>query len=297
MFLRWLIGIVIVSFWLVMTVLLVRMAYFPDDSQLALESPQVVMERFLSRANNPDMTPDELDIWKGSKIVGSMRVVPQPLPKPEHRRLNAHGRVRIDARLGLNIPYMGDSDMILAATLDMDTKSNVKQSDVTLKMDRMNLSLHIVDKGDGKSPHVVLTQHDVELFNTASLENTGSSQQMITMILASVGMNTSDIEKRQAAAKAEADGMVTEARRGGFEVRGKQFNGYRLTTTLGGGGGRKFVLSVSDSGELIAMTTSFLDYDFVSDSLRPSGMQSYENQKLQDIQKTLPPAPAPTPNQ
>src|ERR1700759_3547351 len=63
----------ITAFWLVMTVLLVRVTYYPEGSQFAKLPPGKVFKMFLDRG----ATSQTLQIYHGDKKVGYASLDPQ----------------------------------------------------------------------------------------------------------------------------------------------------------------------------------------------------------------------------
>ena len=275
MFLRWLTGILILGFCSVMTVLLVRMAYFPEESRLAKEDPELVMERFLSRVG----TESSLDIWKGNEPpVGYLRVEPHVMSPSEQERTGAVATLWVDGMVRLPLGLQGSDKINLSAKLAMDLKASVKESEMKLSMLDLGLILTITQKAKQTEPTLILSQGGFPILDSSTMTSAdGSSKSLLAMLLSAIGQDPSRYEKQEKEMKAVADQSVTEARRGGFEVQGEQFNGYVLTTTLGGD--RKITLYISESGELIQLKT-FLDYRFISDGLRPEGVNGVEPPKM-----------------
>lgn len=274
MFLRWLTGILILGFCSVMTVLLVRMAYFPEESRLAKEDPELVMERFLSRVG----TESSLDIWKGNEPVGYLRVEPHVMSPSEQERTGAVATLWVDGMLRLPLGPQANNKVNLSTKLAMDLNANVKESEMKLSLNEMGLALTITQKAKETEPTLVLTQGGFTILDSSTMKSAdGSSKSLLALLLSSIGQDPSRYEKQEKEMKTVAAQSVTEARRGGFEVQGERFNGYVLTTTLGGD--RKITLYISESGELIQLKT-FLEYRFISDGLRPEGVNGVEPPKM-----------------
>jgi hypothetical protein len=268
MLLRWLIGITIIGVAVTMTTALVRMAYFPEESRLAQEAPQLVLERFLSRTGAESV----LDIWKGKEIVGSLRVAPYQLMPSERVRLDAHGRLRVEADLQVALPGLEGTKVRLSSTLVMALDGAVRESDLTLSSNNFSQSLTLHQALNATEPRIVLKQGEEILMDTAGGKLGGQETEMLLGLFArSVGVDPQELRRRQSQAQATVGKSATEARRGGFTVAEREFTGYVLTTTMGGPD-RKFTLYISDSGELVQMKTSFLDYQFISEDLRPEGV-------------------------
>ena len=286
MALRWLIGILCISFCAVMTVLLLRVTYFPETSRLASESPELVMERFLSRRG----APSNLDIWKGNDIIGRLVLEPKELIASEQRRLGAEAYLHVDGGIGMELPGIPKGDLTLFGDLLMGLDAEVKESTVTLGLTQQSLFLKVIQKHNTPAPRFVLRQGELEIFDSAKSDAGEPSQKIIDLLLGSIQMDP----KARAPEAAQAAESITEARRGSFTVMGRDFTGYRLTTTLGGSGDRKFILSITDSGEVVEMITNFLDYHFISSDLRPDGMTGYQ---LESVKKLHLPGPPPSPPQ
>lgn len=277
-------GFLCVGFCAVMTVLLLRMTYFPDSSRLALESPDLVMERVLSRSG----TESALDIWKGNDLIGSLRLEPIDMPPLEKKRMGATARLKIEGILGVDLPGFAKTSLNLRGSMAMGLDAEVKDSNLNLSLQQHGLSLNIISKFGIPEPHFILSQGNEVLFDSTHSTDSASSRQLVEMLLSTVQMDSRGLKKE--ASKAAAS--LTEARRGKFTVMNREFNGYQLTTTLGGGGDRKFTLFISDSGEIIQMLTSFLDYKFISADLRPDGINDYQTEALKQFNL---PGPPPTP--
>ena len=285
MLFRWLLGIIIIGVAVVMTTLLVRLSYFPEESRLASEEPKLVLERFLSRTSAESV----LDIWKGREIVGTLRVMPLGLNPVEKLRLSAQGRLRVEGDLLVAFPGLEGTKVRLVSNMAMANDGSVKESSLTLSTNNFAQTLRIDQMLDAKEPRILVSQGDQVLMDTAA-NNDGDEQAttMMGLFLRSVGVDPQDLKKRQAEAKKTADNTTTEARRGGFIVAEREFTGYVLTTSLGGAD-RRFTLYISDSGELVQMKTSFLDYQFISQDLRPDGVTGPMPRTLKDRLPTVPP--------
>lgn len=268
MFLRWLLGILIIGVAAAMTTALVRMVYFPEESRLAREEPQLVLERFLSRTAAESV----LDIWKGNEIVGSLRVSPLGLPPIEKLRLQATARLRSEADLQISLPGLEGTKVRLVSNMAMALDGSVKESDLKLSTNGFGPTLSIRQPLDAKEPRLILEQAGEILMDTGNqIAGDPQSEIMLGLFMRTIGIDVQELKKRQAQAEKTAAATTTEARRGGFTVKGQTFMGYVLTTTLGGPD-RKFTLYISESGELVQMKTSFLDYQFISEGLRPAGV-------------------------
>lgn len=279
MALRVLIGVLVIGFGTVMTVLLVRMNYFPEESRLASEDPKLVMERFLSRTG----TESTLDIWKGNEIVGILRIEPRRMPPKEMQRTGAIAFVETSGYLTTPVGPLGDARISLSSKLAMNLDADVKESQLRLAFDSMSLELLINQTAGVPQPHIVLKQTGSVLFDSLDAKGpTDSSQGPLSMLLGGFGLDPADLQKRRQDIQSEVSETRTEARRGEFEIMGQFFKGYILTATLGGSD-KKFTLYFSDSGEIIQMKT-FLDYRFISDGLRPP-----------DAKLALPPQSTPKP--
>lgn len=269
-----------------MTVLLVRMAYFPEESRLAKEDPQLVMERFLARVGLD--TESSLDIWKGNDIVGYLRVQPHLMSPSEQARTGAVASVWADGMLRLPLGPQANNMINLSTKMAMDLNADVKESEIRLSMNDLGLTLTITQKANQKEPTLVLTQKEFTILDSSTMKSAdGTTKSLLALLLSSIGQDPARYEKQEKEMKAVAAQSVTEARRGGFEVQGIQFNGYVLTTTLGGD--RKTTLYISESGELIQMKT-FLEYRFISDGLRPEGVNGVEPPKMKRNRLPGPPS-------
>jgi hypothetical protein len=268
MLLRCLIGIIIIGVAVTMTTALVRMAYFPEESRLAQEAPQLVLERFLSRTGAESV----LDIWKGKEIVGSLRVAPYALPANEQDRMQAYGRLRIEADLQVALPGLEGTKVRMNSSLAMALDGAVRESELTLSSNNFTQSLTLHQPLNATEPRVVLKQGEEILMDTAGGKLGGQeADTLLGLFMRSIGVDPQELKRRQSQAQETASKSTTEARRGGFRVLEREFTGYVLTTILGGPD-RKFTLYISDSGELVQMKTSFLDYQFISEDLRPEGV-------------------------
>jgi hypothetical protein len=288
---RWLVGILIISFCGVMTVQLLRLVYDPEDSKLSEESPEFVMERFLARTG----VESSLDIFKGNELVGYLRLEPIPLLPNEKRKSGGEARLRTVGLLEMPIPGRGKSRLALESSMTLDFAATVKESDLTLRLDEMGISLRLLQPFGNPSPQILLKQNDTILLDSASLGASSNSTPhgMMTLLFSGLGIDAAEIQRREQALKSEVEATKTSARRGKFTVRERDFVGYKLTTTLGSPD-RVCTLYISDSGEVIEMKTNFLDYQFISDGLRPDGIIGIEVKKNRPIAplKSAPPTPA-----
>ncbi len=267
MLFRWLLGITIIGVAVAMTTALVRLVYFPEESRLAREDPQLVFERFLSR----DHFESNLDIWKGPAVVGNLRVTPYRLRPDVAQRVQGRSGVRAYGHVEVALPGLGVGLLRFHSDLKLAPDGSVAESELELSSNKFPQTLNIDHEFQATAARISMKQDGVTLLDTGAKIHGGvDSDPMVQILLRSIGVNADELKKRQTQAAQSALESPTEARRGGFTVLGHEFHGYVLTTTLGGLG-KKFTLYVSDSGELIQMKTSFLDYQFISEDLRPDG--------------------------
>jgi hypothetical protein len=264
---RWLLGIPIIGVTVVMTTSLVRLTYFPEESRLAREVPDLVLERFLSRT----ATESLLDIWKGKQVVGSLRVTPQSLSSRDKEAFQAAGRIQAEAHVQVAFPGMEGTRLRLVSSMVMALDGSVKESDLRLDSNNLAQSLTISHRLHEAEPRFVLRQAEETILDTGAPAGALAADNLMGLFMRSIGVDHQDLKKRQRQAAQTAATASTEARRGGFTVLGHEFTGYVLTTTIGGAD-RKFTLYISESGELVQMKTSFLDYQFISEDLRPEGV-------------------------
>ncbi len=262
MSIRWILTVCIIAFWAVMTGLLIQLAYFPAESRLAAESPVMVTERFLSR-----QLESSLDIWKGREIVGALWVEPRAVTPEERKRTNVLAWVQTRGVLLLHFPGQPERRLRVESNLAMTREGEVKQSDLELRLDDIGVGLVIHQAGE-EMPQFRLSIGDQILLDSTD-PNGGDtqSQALLKLLLGAAGTTPMELGRGQSAAKAEAASARTEARRGIISVSGTQFAGYILKTQLGEG--RDVTLHLSESGEIIQMKCSFLDYQFLSEDLRP----------------------------
>ncbi|MBP7948431.1 MAG: hypothetical protein KA004_02160 [Verrucomicrobiales bacterium] len=281
--LRWLIGFVIVAFWGGMSFLLVRLVYFPDETRLARESPRMVNERFLSRH-----LPSNLIIWKGSRRIGSLSVEPKPLTPAERHRLQAFALLRSQGVLFVQFPGQPERRLNLDSTMALSTEAEVRESRLVLRLDDASLLLEITHSVGEASSRVVLKQGETVLLDSKlGASGDSSSEGLMALLLGGVGLDPQELQRQRTAAEKDAAASRSEARKGTFSILGQTFAGYILTTTIGGPD-RKFTLHISDSGELLQMTASFLDYQFISEDLGPETATGPAPQKNRGQMRPLP---------
>jgi hypothetical protein len=260
MFWRTLIGLAIVSFWLVMTTLLVRMVYFPEESRLAREEPRLVLERFLNSG-----VENSMDVWKGNEVIGNLRIESKKAPATKKGRPAAPYVLHSQGKLKILFPGQPTRWLQLLSQLYMDLDGNTPRSFMQLNLDNPGLSFSVNNPVAPEPPTFLLKQGDSVLLSSTELgTNDKGMEGMLQLMLGSLGINSSDMQKQ---AK-EIEGSETTARRGKFTILDRNFIGFILTTTLGGND-RKFTLYLSETGELLQMKTSFLDYVFINDEMRP----------------------------
>jgi hypothetical protein len=196
----------------------------------------------------------------------------------EKERTGAVASIWTDGLLRLPLGPQPNNKITLSTKMAMDLNADVKESEIKLSMQDLGLILTITQKAKQPEPTLVLAQGGFTILDSSTMQSAdGTTKSLLGLLLSAIGQDPARYEKQEKEMKDVAAESVTEARRGGFEVQGEQFNGYVLTTTFGGD--RKTTLYISESGELIQLKT-FLEYRFISDGLRPEGVNGVEPPKM-----------------
>jgi hypothetical protein len=236
---------------------LVQLVYFPAESRLAKESTRKVMERFLERKFSSD-----LGVWKGNDPVGELLVEPRPISEEKRLQTGASAIVQSRGKLLVRLPGQPEQELTLESELAMTTDSEVRESRLSLRLDAISLALEINQPAGAASPHFRLLKDRMVLIDSATLTaGKSGTEGFLAMLLGAVGMDASALQQK----RAEIESVATEARKGIFTIKDRDFSGYILITSLGLD--QKFTLYLSDSGEILKM--DFLEYQFVSEDLMP----------------------------
>ncbi len=266
--LRWLIGLAISGTWLFFVGLLVRKHLTPENSSLAIVPAEMVMERFLSYGEE-----SALDVWKGREIVGLLRFEARKA-HPFERQFGASHHLRSRAEIKMPLPGLGERQLDFDSEMLLSLNSQVHRSQLKLQLSDPPILLMISPgKGDASSTPVITlreTRSGMELFNSAKQPlggaAAGNSEGLAALMAGAFGIPLADLKAKQ---EKTAEGTTTKARTGSFTVLDQSFRGFIQKTTLGPG--REFTLYLGETGEVLRMTTNFLDYEFISTELRPEG--------------------------
>jgi hypothetical protein len=258
MMIRWLLGIGIVSFWLVMMSLLYKKHFHPEDSELAVVQPEIVMERLLGST-----LESSLDVYKGRNIVGQLRLEPRTSHEVEKKLNGTHAWLQTRLELLLSLPNSPETVAVLDNDLGLDASYGIQVNKLRMELGDMRVNF---TQQVNKPLELVVRKRGNKIFSLGGTSGTGdeSSLGMAEMLAGSFGI---DMTKLRQQSESTASQLAISARHGTFEVLGSTFSGFIQKVSFGPG--RDFTLYLGESGNVIRLTTNFLDYDFIDQELRP----------------------------
>ncbi len=259
---RYFVTFFIFGFCGLMTGLLVRSVYFPEESRLAEMPVRAVLEAFAARNE-----PSDLDLMEDTHFVGTATVTPQS----SLDRLNAkleRATVSFAAVVGLDKDARVTKDklnfhgeVVISAAGEMES-GRIK---ISAKVRGEKYELEVEHSlGDG-APRVSLARNEVRIFSTTGKQDPDvPAQVMLQMLLSSAGLSMDVIDK----SKAAAETMKIVARNGRMEAGGEEFDGMLLMV----GEGTKAFRIYFDTTGMVRKVTTPVGFFAVARSLRAPGL-------------------------
>ncbi|MBB5034454.1 hypothetical protein [Prosthecobacter vanneervenii] len=237
------VAVLTVMFWSVMSGLLVRDSYFPEESRFAVVPPKMVFDLFLRQSENFGCT---LHLYHQKEKVGHANLQVARRIKPNHQTVYdiiSHGSVEQESEAGV------PAHSILAAwnmgcTLadaerwqHLGLKATFPQRDASMQLswDERNPTPELlVKQGD----RVVMSSKDVQmLMNFGGAGGLDGAPGMLSMISGGLAKN-----------EASPDAMKLQAREGQMVLAGRQRKCFVLTLPVMGMHEVKMIFT--EAGEL-----------------------------------------------
>jgi hypothetical protein len=244
-----------------MVALLIIRENNPDGTDLALEQPKLVLNRLLESG-----LESSLDVFQGKQIIGNLRIEPEPLLAGSHYKKGSRYLLRTLGRALVQLMDSAKRTMALDHQLFFTSDGDLRESSLNLTLNTPSFSFTLREPPAPQQPTFELESANFRL-NSASLAEAGSTGQLLDMLLGALGMSSEQVRQIKRQSAEPAPQVISEARRGRFEIFGKSYRGYILKNTLGPG--RELKIYLSEAGEILKMNASFLHYEFINDSLRP----------------------------
>ncbi len=269
--------IAITVFWLVMTTLLFRLVFFPEETRLAEVPPQLVLERFLGRR-----APSNLLILDGNREVGSVTISPGRINETERRKAIELGRPGEAAAIELSLagmvnvpalapPGQGDRNagrMRFTGRVwlgfDHELAFVLFEAQLPGVPDPLTLEVH------PQAERTVLRRGKEVLLDTAGGAEVSELNAQATLLMSAWGLQMPDGLE----GLADEDGVSPPsiiAREGLVTIGGHRFSAYLLDLPLPWGGELRFVLT--KAGELMRID-GLLAYQIIVDDFAPVTPQS-----------------------
>jgi|GEM_PF-3584279 len=246
----------IVAFWLVMTVLLVRTVYFPEQTRFTRVPPAQILESFLKSEKNYQL----LIMERGSE-VGHVMVSSARRDGGDADNEPAYEMV-LAGKLKLKLPPSGETAMRYKIELLMDETAKIHSLKLEVTPDQVRKKLRFELKPTGEGVDYCFSVDDEVLL--ASYGGVTDASPEIQMLLAAWGMDPSMLMKKK---DEMAQGLPEViGRKGAVEVRGMLFSAYTLEFPIMGERGLRFCFT--RYGELMQVEGLF-GYEVISEDLYP----------------------------
>lgn len=258
----------IVVFWGIMTFLLVRLVFFPEETRLNEVPPEVVLDTFLSRR-----VPSELVVLNGNTEVGSVTLSSKRLPED----VTAHpGEIEIFLAGIFYLDHFGEDlpPLRYAGKLWVDHDARLSGTRFELRVPGNDGSASVeYDTATREMRYRVIRSGEVVLDSAADGGMAaGEAEAQARLLLEMWGVPLMLGGGLPAAPGGGGDGgresLVgrLHARQGSVEIRGNRFSAYLLDLPFLGGETIRLVFT--KSGELMK-ADGVLGYEIVSDILVP----------------------------
>lgn len=225
---------IVVLFWAVMTGLLIRDIYFPDESRFAAVPPRYVFDLFLKQA---EVSASTLHLYHRGEKIGHANLTIGAGGTKELKRYNWLARGVIErlqeksARVNATWEVSGE----------MDEVGNWHQMELTAAMPKQEAQMTLSWKDGEKLPKVNMTQQGKTVLDSQSLA-----------VLMAMGAGASGEWMKSFGALAseapEAGAFQFTAREGSLELAGRERRCYLVTAPLPGGQVLRLVFA--ETGEL-----------------------------------------------
>ncbi|MDB6071199.1 MAG: hypothetical protein JWL81_2370 [Verrucomicrobiales bacterium] len=253
-----LLTIVIISFWFVMTGMLMKSIWFPADSLLAEVQPGAVFQLIAARGE-----ASVLDIYDDRKIVGHLNIQTNRFRHSQRHTI----KVRMNGKVSLTHPLLAGTSLEIMSWVDFDHAGEILAFDAQFSTGRNALVLKMSQTNRAAAPEIVLTNNlkvifDSKTFPTDKLE----SNPVISLLLATVGITPTELEAMRKQAETQASEFEIVAREGSFDLNGNERQGYILKMGLPGRPG--FRLCVENTGEIVRLETP-TTFQLITETIRP----------------------------
>ena len=257
-----LLSVLIIGFWLVMTGLLARRVWFPEETRFAEISPEAVLELFASRSE-----PTQLEIYDNRTMIGKLRITPPSRAPGSQRpvRVNVDGDVRLGGAL-LPAPVSLDirGRFLIGSAgelMETDLRLSVRNPGPRDRKEEPIAALRI-DQDAQTPPRLRLFRGGALLIDSAAAADekpeSGAADPLVSVLLPLLGL-TPDQFKAMLPASAGPGGLpAISARQGTFSFAAHpSFTGYLLTAASAGNTepSHKFRAYLDAAGEILRVET------------------------------------------
>lgn len=229
-----------VLFWAVMTSLLIRDVYFPDESRFAEVPTSLVFDRFLKQA---EVNVNTLHLYHGSDKIGHANLTLGSSRVPGNG-IRYHWLVRgVVERLQAK----GDRvDVTWEVTGMSDGQGEWRQMELTAKMPKQQSALKVVWTQGDKFPAVRITREEKTVLDT---QNAGLLTALgLAGMQGGAGGDWAQALMPLTGGSMKADEFHFTAREGGIELAGRERRCFLVTAPLPGGQQVRMVFA--ETGEL-----------------------------------------------
>lgn len=250
----------IVSFWLVMTGLLMRAIWFPADSRLDVVSPGAVFRLIAARDE-----ASHLDIYDDRKVVGKLNITPTSRQLPGDKR-----EVSMDLSGNLNLRggILAAGQLSLKGNFVLSHEGDLKGMDLKIQVKSPAMELRLKQAAGEEDPLITFTVGGMKVMDTSEKnqmgEGRGENTAFAGLLLGLVGISSGELDSMRQQAAAEAAATTLDARQGEFDLQGSAHRGYILSVRKAGK--TSFRFCVENTGQIVSIETP-TSYHLLTDEL------------------------------
>lgn len=253
-----LLTISILSFWFIMTGMLMKSIWFPADSLLAQVQPGAVFQLIAARGE-----ASVLDIYDDRKIVGNLNIQTNRFRHSQRHTI----KVRMNGKISLSHPLLAGTNLEIMSWVDFDHAGEVLAFDTQLSTGKNAFVLKMSQANRAQAPEIVLTNNQKVVFDSRTQPSDRlEANPVIAVLLATVGITPKEMEAMRKQAETQAAEFQIEAREGSFDLNGNERQGYILKMGLPGRPG--FRLCVENTGEIVRLETP-TTFQLITETIRP----------------------------
>ena len=247
----------IIGFWVLMTGILFRSIWFPEDSGLTQVDPGAVCQLIAARGEG-----SALDVYDDRVRVGNLSIEAAPVTKGGETltRLKLSGLIRLGSGV------LSDTNLNLNGWLELNPLGNLQSYRLTLITNKPAFELTMGQVSPHVAPALLVKQgRTVLMDSTLPSKGTGEGNPLMGLILGTLGLSGSEFKQIQAEAEAAAAAVKIEARQGKFDLAGTTRQGFVLR--IGAPGKPGYRICVENTGEIVRLETP-VSYHLLTEALR-----------------------------